>query len=38
VVDQHGLPRSKSLSPDGAIAAMSNGLYALDEHTVLMPE
>ncbi len=36
VVDQHGLPRSKSLSPDVAIAAMSNGLdfsgaiYSLD--------
>ena len=36
VVDQHGLPRSKSLSPEVAIAAMSNGLdfsgaiYSLD--------
>jgi glutamine synthetase len=36
VVDQHGVPRSKSLSPDVAIAAMSNGLdfsgaiYSLD--------
>ena len=36
VVDQHGIPRSKSLSPDVAIAAMSNGLdfsgaiYSLD--------
>ena len=36
VVDQHGMPRSKSLSPDVAIAAMSNGLdfsgaiYSLD--------
>ena len=36
VVDQHGQPRSKSLSPDVAIAAMSNGLdfsgaiYSLD--------
>jgi hypothetical protein len=28
VVDQHGVPRSKSLSPDVAIAAMSNGLGA----------
>jgi glutamine synthetase len=36
VVDQHGAPRSKSLSPEVAIAAMSNGLdfsgaiYSLD--------
>jgi glutamine synthetase len=36
VVDQHGMPRSKSLSPEAAIAAMSNGLdfsgaiYSLD--------
>jgi glutamine synthetase len=36
VVDQHGMPRSKSVSPDVAIAAMSNGLdfsgaiYSLD--------
>src|SRR5689334_22030989 len=36
VVDQHGHPRSKSLAPDVAIAAMSNGLdfsgaiYSLD--------
>ena len=36
VVDQHGQPRAKSLSPDVAIAAMSNGLdfsgaiYSLD--------
>jgi glutamine synthetase len=36
VVDQHGVPRSKSLSPDVAITAMSNGLdfsgaiYSLD--------
>jgi len=36
VVDQHGVPRAKSLSPDAAIAAMSNGLdfsgaiYSLD--------
>ncbi len=36
VVDQHGMPRGKSLSPDVAIAAMSNGLdfsgaiYSLD--------
>ena len=36
VVDQHGVPRSKSLSADVAIAAMSNGLdfsgaiYSLD--------
>jgi glutamine synthetase len=36
VVDQHGAPRSKSLSPEAAIAAMSNGLdfsgaiYSLD--------
>jgi glutamine synthetase len=36
VVDQHGMPRAKSLSPDVAIAAMSNGLdfsgaiYSLD--------
>jgi glutamine synthetase len=36
VVDQHGAPRSKSLSPQAAIAAMSNGLdfsgaiYSLD--------
>src|SRR5215468_8514126 len=36
VVDQHGIPRSKALSPDAAIAAMSNGLdfsgaiYSLD--------
>jgi len=36
VVDQHGQPRSKSLAPDVAIAAMSNGLdfsgaiYSLD--------
>jgi glutamine synthetase len=36
VVDQHGIPRGKSLSPEVAIAAMSNGLdfsgaiYSLD--------
>jgi len=36
VVDQHGVPRAKSLSPDAAIAALSNGLdfsgaiYSLD--------
>jgi glutamine synthetase len=36
VVDQHGMPRSKSLSPQAAIAAMSDGLdfsgaiYSLD--------
>src|ERR1700752_4306239 len=36
VVDQHGMPRAKSLSPEVAIAAMSNGLdfsgavYSLD--------
>ena len=36
VVDQHGVPRAKSLSPEAAIAAMSNGLdfsgaiYSLD--------
>ncbi len=36
VVDQHGMPRSKSLAPDVAIAAMSSGLdfsgaiYSLD--------
>src|SRR5215472_12186108 len=36
VVDQHGVPRSKSLSPDVAITAMANGLdfsgaiYSLD--------
>ncbi len=36
VVDQHGVPRSKSLSPGAAVAAMSNGLdfsgaiYSLD--------
>ena len=36
VVDQHGIPRSKSLAPEVAIAAMSNGLdfsgaiYSLD--------
>src|SRR6266567_4601758 len=36
VVDQHGMPRSKALSPDAAIAALSNGLdfsgaiYSLD--------
>jgi glutamine synthetase len=36
VVDQHGMPRSKSLAPEVAIAAMSNGLdfsgaiYSLD--------
>jgi glutamine synthetase len=36
VVDQHGVPRAKSLSPDAAIAAMANGLdfsgaiYSLD--------
>src|SRR6516225_4186894 len=36
VVDQHGVPRAKSLSPDAAIAAMSDGLdfsgaiYSLD--------
>jgi glutamine synthetase len=36
VVDQHGIPRSKSLSPEVAIAALSNGLdfsgaiYSLD--------
>src|SRR6202000_1324243 len=36
VVDQHGVPRAKSLSPEVAIAAMSNGLdfsgaiYSLD--------
>jgi glutamine synthetase len=26
VVDQHGMPRAKALSPDAAIAALSNGL------------
>jgi hypothetical protein len=26
VVDQHGVPRSKALSPEVAIAALSNGL------------
>jgi glutamine synthetase len=36
VVDQHGVPRAKALSPEAAIAAMSNGLdfsgaiYSLD--------
>jgi glutamine synthetase len=36
VVDQHGVPRGKMLSPDAAIAAMSDGLdfsgaiYSLD--------
>jgi glutamine synthetase len=36
VIDQHGVPRAKSLSPDAAITAMSNGLdfsgaiYSLD--------
>jgi glutamine synthetase len=36
VVDQHGVPRAKSLSPDAAIAALSSGLdfsgaiYSLD--------
>src|SRR5271165_5452922 len=36
VVDQHGVPRAKSLSPEAAISAMSNGLdfsctiYSLD--------
>jgi len=36
VIDQHGVPRSKSLSPEVAVAAMSNGLdfsgaiYSLD--------
>jgi glutamine synthetase len=36
VVDQHGVPRAKSLSPEAAIAALSNGLdfsgaiYSLD--------
>jgi glutamine synthetase len=36
VVDQHGVPRARMLSPDGAIAAMSDGLdfsgaiYSLD--------
>jgi glutamine synthetase len=36
VVDQHGVPRAKALSPDAAIAALSNGLdfsgaiYSLD--------
>src|SRR5213595_2860294 len=36
VVDQHGVPRSKALSPEVAIAALSNGLdfsgaiYSLD--------
>jgi glutamine synthetase len=36
IVDQHGVPRAKSLSPEVAIAAMSNGLdfsgaiYSLD--------
>jgi glutamine synthetase len=36
VVDQHGIPRAKALSPEAAIAAMSNGLdfsgaiYSLD--------
>src|SRR5262247_3628731 len=36
VVDQHGIPRSKALSPEVAIAALSNGLdfsgaiYSLD--------
>ncbi len=35
-VDQHGIPRSKSMSPDAAISALSNGLdfsgaiYSLD--------
>ena len=36
VVDQHGMPRSKSLSADAALAALTNGLdfsgaiYSLD--------
>jgi glutamine synthetase len=44
VVDQHGVPRGKSLSPDVAIAALSNGLdfsgaiYSLDTgNTVFVP-
>jgi glutamine synthetase len=43
VVDQHGQPRSKSLSPDVAIAAMSNGLdfsgaiYSLDTGNQVFP-
>jgi glutamine synthetase len=43
VVDQHGQPRAKFLSPDAAIAAMSNGLdfsgaiYSLDSANTVFP-
>src|SRR5262249_56368263 len=44
VVDQHGVPRGKSLSPEVAIPALANGLdfsvaiYSLDTgNPVLMP-
>lgn len=43
IVDQHGQPRAKFLSPDAAIAAMSNGLdfsgaiYSLDTANTVFP-
>lgn len=43
IVDQHGQPRTKFLSPDAAIAAMSNGLdfsgaiYSLDTANTVFP-
>ncbi len=43
VVDQHGIPRGKALSPEVAIAAMSNGLdfsgaiYSLDTGNQVFP-
>jgi glutamine synthetase len=43
IVDQHGQPRAKFLSPDAAIAAMSNGLdfsgaiYSLDSANQVFP-
>ncbi|HEY2272318.1 MAG TPA: glutamine synthetase family protein [Jatrophihabitantaceae bacterium] len=43
IVDQHGQPRGKFLSPDAAIAAMSNGLdfsgaiYSLDTANTVFP-
>ncbi len=43
IVDQHGQPRAKFLSPDAAIAALSNGLdfsgaiYSLDSANTVFP-
>jgi glutamine synthetase len=43
IVDQHGQPRAKFLSPDAAVAALSNGLdfsgaiYSLDSANTVFP-